>query len=237
MTAKIVRVLLVFTAILILGFYLPDLFRSRFEKRAGKRLLYYSEVKRDFVFSEEVYDSLRQANRMVYYDRSGNPLTENEYARLLPFDNARKLKMLGMMPDSLMGEPLTQEVLRSVRRVMLIGDRGFDFALAPLFESCPGHPGVDLPHDLFRIGRRGIGVHRRGDEQRRYTEEPDFRRGAARSRVPCSGAGHLRHPFDDQIPRRRLFRGRRPRQTVSFADGPRRTAREGHRQRFRDQAG
>ena len=168
MTAKIVRVLLVFTAILILGFYLPDLFRSRFEKRAGKRLLYYSEVKRDFVFSEEVYDSLRQANRMVYYDRSGNPLTENEYARLLPFDNARKLKMLGMM--------------------------------------------------------------------RRYTEEPDFRRGAARSRVPCSGAGHLRHPFNDQIPRRRLFRGRRPRQTVSFADGPRRTAREGHRQRFRDQA-
>ena len=90
MTAKIVRVLLVFTTILILGFYLPDLFRSRFEKRAGKRLLYYSEVKRDFVFSEEVYDSLRQANRMVYYDRSGNPLTENEYARLLPFDNARK---------------------------------------------------------------------------------------------------------------------------------------------------
>lgn len=52
MTAKIVRVLLVFTTILILGFYLPDLFRSRFEKRAGKRLLYYSEVKRDFVFSE-----------------------------------------------------------------------------------------------------------------------------------------------------------------------------------------
>ncbi len=156
MTAKIVRVLLVFTTILILGFYLPDLFRSRFEKRAGKRLLYYSEVKRDFVFSEEVYDSLRQANRMVYCDRSGNPLTENEYARLLPFDNARKLKMLGMMPDSLMGEPLTQEVLRSVRRVMLVGDRGFDFALAPLFESCPGHPGVDLPHDLFRIGRRGI---------------------------------------------------------------------------------
>ena len=48
MTAKIVRVLLVFTTILILGFYLPDLFRSRFEKRAGKRLLYYSEVKRDF---------------------------------------------------------------------------------------------------------------------------------------------------------------------------------------------
>ena len=30
MTAKIVRVLLVFTTILILGFYLPDLFRSRF---------------------------------------------------------------------------------------------------------------------------------------------------------------------------------------------------------------
>ena len=232
MTAKIVRVLLVFTTILILGFYLPDLFRSRFEKRAGKRLLYYSEVKRDFVFSEEVYDSLRQANRMVYCDRSGNPLTENEYARLLPFDNARKLKMLGMMPDSLMGEPLTQEVLRSVRRVMLVGDRGFDFALAPLFRTS-GRRSAARPLPDRPAGHR---VHRRGDEQRRYTEEPDFRRGAARSRVPCSGAGHLRHPFDDQIPRRRLFRGRRPRQTVSFADGPRRTAREGHRQRFRDQA-
>lgn len=156
MTAKIVRLLLVLTTVLVLGFYLPDLYRSRFEKRAGKRLLYYSEVKRDFVFSEEVYDSLRQANRMVYSDRAGNALTENEYARLLPFDNARKLKMLGAMPDSVMGEPLTQEVLRSVRRVMLIGDRGFEFGLAPLFESCPGHPGVDLPQDLFRIGRRGI---------------------------------------------------------------------------------
>lgn len=175
MTAKIVRVLLVFTAILILGFYLPDLFRSRFEKRAGKRLLYYSEVKRDFVFSEDVYDSLRQANRMVYYDPgAGNPLTENEYARLLPFDNARKLKMLGMMPDSLMGEPLTQEVLRSVRRVMLIGDRGFDFALAPLFESCPGHPGVDLPHDLFRIGRRGIEFIDAATNSVDTSEEPGF---------------------------------------------------------------
>lgn len=164
MTAKIVRVLLVFTAILILGFYLPDLFRSRFEKRAGKRLLYYSEVKRDFVFSEEVYDSLRQANRMVYYDRSGNPLTENEYARLLPFDNARKLKMLGMMPDSLMGEPLTQEVLRSVRRVMLIGGPRIRLrAGSPVrvVSRTSGRRSAARPLPDRQAGHR---VHRRGDE-------------------------------------------------------------------------
>lgn len=156
MTAKIVRVLLVFTTILVLGFYLPDLYRNRFEKRSYKRLLYYSEVSQDFVFAEEIYDSLRQDVRMVYRDRAGNPLSENEYARLLPFNNTRKLKLLGMMPDSVMGEPLIQEVLRSVRRLMLIGDKGFEYPLAPLFESQPGHPGVDLPEDLFRIGKRGI---------------------------------------------------------------------------------
>lgn len=156
MTAKIVRVLLVFTTILVLGFYLPDLYRSRFEKRANKSLLYYSEVTRDFVFAEERYDSLRQEVRMFYRDRAGNPLSETEYMRRLPFNNSRKLKMLGQMPDSVMGQPLTQEVLRSVRRMMLIGDKGFEYPLAPLFESQPGHPGVDLPEDLFRIGKRGI---------------------------------------------------------------------------------
>lgn len=183
MTAKIVRVLLVFTAILILGFYLPDLFRSRFEKRAGKRLLYYSEVKRDFVFSEEVYDSLRQANRMVYYDRSGNPLTENEYARLLPFDNARKLKMLGMMPDSLMGEPLTQEVLRSVRRVMLIGDRGFDFALAPCSSRVP-----DIRASICRTTSSGSAGGASSSSTRRRTASIHGRAGFSTRRCAKPGS-------------------------------------------------
>ena len=111
MTAKIVRVLLVFTTILVLGFYLPDLYRNRFEKRSYKRLLYYSEVSQDFVFAEEIYDSLRQDVRMVYRDRAGNPLSENEYARLLPFHNTRELKLRGMMRDYVMGEHLPQKVL------------------------------------------------------------------------------------------------------------------------------
>lgn len=156
MTAKIIRVLLVFTTIMVCGVYLPDLYKKSFEKRSEKKLLYYSEVAQDFVFSTEVYDTISHEVKMVYADRQGNALSENQYAALLPFDNVRKLKMLGQMPDSLMGEPLTKEILKTVRRIMLIGDKGFDYQLNPMFESQPTSPGVELPDDVFRINRRGV---------------------------------------------------------------------------------
>lgn len=156
MTAKIIRILLVFTTIMVCGIYLPDLYRKSFEKRSDKKLLYYSEVARDFVFSTEMYDTVNHETKMVYSDRQGNLLSENEYAALLPFDNVRKLTMLGLMPDSVMGEPLTKEILKTVRRIMIIGDKGFDYQINPMFESQPDRPGVELPDDLFRVNKRGV---------------------------------------------------------------------------------
>lgn len=156
MTARIIRVLLVFTTVMVLGFYLPDLFKSKFEKGSDKKLLYFSEILQDFVFSEEQYDSIRHKKRMVYHDRQGNKLTETQYTKLLPFDNIRKLKMLGQLPDSVMGQPFTTAVQKSIRRVMLIGNKSFAYQINPLFESQPGRPGVSLPSDLFRINDNGI---------------------------------------------------------------------------------
>lgn len=156
MIARIIRILLVFAAIMLLGLHLPSLYKKVFEERSPKKLLYFSEVKSDFVFSTEVYDSTTHTMNMVYTDRQGNQLSETEYVTSLPFDNVTRLKMLGMMPDSVCGAPLTQKILKTTRRGMLIGDRDFNYQINPLFESKLNRPGVELPPDLMRINDRGV---------------------------------------------------------------------------------
>lgn len=154
--AKIVRFLLILTTIFTLSFYLPSLYRRTVEERPLKTMIYFSEVSHDFVIAREGVDSSTQEAAMLYYDTRGNVLTETQYMQLLPFNNRRKLKLMGFMPDSLDGVALTTDVLRNVKRSMLVADRSFSYGLAPLFESAPERVGVSLPDDLFRIGKRGI---------------------------------------------------------------------------------
>ena len=154
--AKIVRFLLILTTIFTLSFYLPSLYRRTVEKRPLKTMIYFSEVSRDFVIARETVDSTSQQGSMLYYDGRNNLLSETEYMQLLPFNNRRKLKLMGIMPDSLNGVELTTDVLKNVKRSMLIADRSFTYQIDPLFESEPERLGVTLPDDLFRIGKNGI---------------------------------------------------------------------------------
>ena len=154
--AKIVRFLLILTTIFTLSFYLPSLYRRTVEKRPLKTMIYFSEVSRDFVIARETVDSASQQGSMLYYDGRNNLLSETEYMQLLPFNNRRKLKLMGIMPDSLNGVELTTDVLKNVKRSMLIADRSFTYQIDPLFESEPERLGVTLPDDLFRIGKNGI---------------------------------------------------------------------------------
>lgn len=154
--AKIVRFLLILITIFTLSFYLPSLYRRTVEKRPLKTMIYFSEVSHDFVIARESIDSTTREAAMLYYDTRGNLLTETEYMQLLPFNNRRKLKLMGLMPDSLDGVALTTDVLKNVKRSMLVADRSFSYGLAPLFESAPERVGVSLPDDIFRIGKRGI---------------------------------------------------------------------------------
>ena len=151
--AKIVRFLLILTTIFTLSFYLPSLYRRTVEKRPLKTMIYFSEVSRDFVIARETVDSTSQQGSMLYYDGRNNLLSETEYMQLLPFNNRRKLKLMGIMPDSLNGVELTTDVLKNVKRSMLIADRSFTYQIDPLFESEPERLGVTLPDDLFRIGK------------------------------------------------------------------------------------
>ena len=63
---------------------------------------------------------------------------------------------MGIMPDSLNGVELTTDILKNVKRSMLIADRSFTYQIDPLFESEPERLGVTLPDDLFRIRKNGI---------------------------------------------------------------------------------
>ena len=154
--AKIVRFLLILITLVTLSFYLPSLYRRTVEERPLKTMIYFSEVSHDFVIARESIDPTTQQAAMLYYDTRGNALTETEYMQLLPFNNRRKLKLMGLMPDSLDGVALTTDVLKNVKRSMLVADRSFSYGLAPLFESAPERVGVSLPDDIFRIGKKGI---------------------------------------------------------------------------------
>ena len=156
MGAKIVRILLILLAVFIMAYYLPSFYQKSVEKRPYKTMIYFSEISHDFVIAKESGDTLNRHAEMRYYDAKGNEIPEKQYMKLLPFNNTRKLKLMGIMPDSINGIELNKKILKSVRRSMLIAESSYMLALNPLFESEPERLGVTLPDDVFRINKNGI---------------------------------------------------------------------------------
>ncbi len=156
MWSKTVRVLLILTAVFTMAYYLPAFYQKSVEKRPFKTMIYFSEVSHDFIVSREEGDTLEGESEMKYYDSKGRELKEKEYMKLLPFNNKRRLKIMGEFPDSLNGVELTPEVLKASKKGMLMAESSYILQLNPLFESETGHKGVRLPDDMFRINSNGI---------------------------------------------------------------------------------
>ncbi len=156
MWSKIVRVLIIATAVFAMAYYLPAFYQKSVEKRPYKTMIYFSEVSHDFIVSREVGDTLEGKSEMKYYDSKGKELKEKGYMKLLPLNNKRRLKLMGEFPDSLNGVELTPEIIRMVKRGMLMAESAYTLQLNPLFESESGHRGVRLPEDMFRINSDGI---------------------------------------------------------------------------------
>lgn len=156
LAAKIIRLFLVLLGVMVLAMTLPGLYRKNFEKRPSKKLIYYSEISKDFMISEDFSDSLTHETKMIYYDQTGKRYTEREYNRLLPFLFTRKLALLGELPDSIDRIKFDQQLVKTTKRGMLMPVNSFTFQLNPLFESESGKVRPELPDDLFRIDRHGI---------------------------------------------------------------------------------
>lgn len=156
MTAKIIRIFLIFSAILTLALSLPGLYRKSFETKPGKKMIYYSEISKDFIICEDFSDTLTNETDMIYYDRIGKQFSEREYMKLLPFIHTRKLSLLGELPDSVQGIKFTPDILKTTKRGMLMVADAFSFRLNPLFESASGNVRLELPDDFFRINNRGV---------------------------------------------------------------------------------
>lgn len=156
LAAKIIRIFLVLLGVMVLALTLPDLYRKSFEKRSNKKLIYYSEINKDFIICEDFTDTLTHETRMIYYNPEGQQYTEREYNRLLPFLFTRKLALLGELPDSINGVKFDQQLVKTTKRGILMPVSAFTFQLNPLFESQSGKVRPQLPDDLFRINHRGI---------------------------------------------------------------------------------
>lgn len=156
LAAKIIRLFLVLLGVMVLAMTLPELYRKYFEERPVKKLIYYSEISKNFMISEEYSDTLTHETKTVYYDQTGKPYTEREYNRQLPFLYTRKLALLGELPDSVNGVEFNRQLVKTTKRGMLMPASSFAFQLNPLFESESGKVRPELPDDLFRINRRGI---------------------------------------------------------------------------------
>lgn len=153
---KTVRVLLILTAVFAMAYYIPTFYQKSVEKRPYKTMIYFSEVSHDFIVARETGDTLIGKSEMKYFDTSGRELEELEYMKLLPFNNKRRLKVLGEFPDSLNGVELTPAVTKMAKHGMLMAETSFTLQFNPLFESEPKRRGVELPGDMFRINSHGI---------------------------------------------------------------------------------
>lgn len=148
------KALYLILAVLLLSWALPWLNSLIIPQRGYTPFTLYSEVLQDFVSLDA-----GEGNEIKYYDRRGNYYTENQFDSLLPSFYYRQLAVDNRLPDSIMGRPITADLLREKgfmfrSRPMEINSNSVP--LYPLLESKPRRVDLEMPDDLFRWTSHGI---------------------------------------------------------------------------------
>jgi hypothetical protein len=147
------RYILILLTVIALSAFLPDLFRTTFEKHVPVPFVMYSSVTHQFVMRKAT------GGKTLYYDSEGNQFTRKRYEQQLPLFHFRQLMTDGLMPDSLFGKPVDVFEINNANFFSRITPSDIDSpqpGLYPLFESESGRVTLENPGDYFRITRKGI---------------------------------------------------------------------------------
>ncbi len=151
LTSKIARYLLILLTIFVLSIIVTEYYWMSFEKAIFPPKVYYSPISENFVVTK-----IRN-RRYTITDKEGNKLTRRDFERLLPFLTYKQLLYKGIMPDSVKGIPMDIHKIRANSFSIPLKPKDiftYKIPLAPLIESAPNGPDLQLPSDMFRITNR-----------------------------------------------------------------------------------
>lgn len=114
----------------------------------------YSEVVGEFVSLD---NSGEEGTR--YYDYSGREYTESEFDSVLPSFYYRQLVMDGRLPDSINGVAISPTMLEEQSFIFISHPSTINRHDTPLYfllESMSKRVYLEMPNDVFRLGKKGI---------------------------------------------------------------------------------
>lgn len=114
----------------------------------------YSEVVGEFVSLD---NSGEEGTR--YYDYSGREYTESEFDSVLPSFYYRQLVMDGRLPDSINGVAISPAMLEEQSFIFISHPSTINRHDTPLYfllESMSKRVYLEMPNDVFRLGKKGI---------------------------------------------------------------------------------
>ncbi len=142
---------LVLLVTLLAAVAVPRLYALAFAPDVEPTHLFYSPVRKAFVFREH-----RGGHDFTYADEHGETFDRQTFEQQIPFIYYRNMDLWGLLPLTIDGRTFTKETIRDARQVFElkareIADRAPGIAVYPLLESNPGRARLRFPEDVFRI--------------------------------------------------------------------------------------
>jgi len=150
MIPKISRYAIIILFIVALSILLPSLYWMIFDKPIQAPMVFYSSIKKGFLFSEN-----RTGNESEYFDNEGNTYDRKTFRTLLPLSYYSDLLKWNILPDNIDGIPISYSIIRNKSLNFSFEPKDLNtpiIDLYPLFESQSDFARLELPGELFRVG-------------------------------------------------------------------------------------
>ena len=148
---KTSRIILLLSIVLVLSVVIPKYYWKMFEKKPKVPTYIYSSTVHDFI-------SMNVINKSIHWlDNNGKKIIRREFEQLAPLYYYRTLMYHSLMPDSINGEKVDIEKIKLNTIFTNIKPADIQTSviqLAPLIESKPDGPKLNMPKDFFRITER-----------------------------------------------------------------------------------
>ncbi len=197
-TSRIARYLLIFLTVFVLAAIVSQYYWMAFEKAIFPPKVYYSPISENFVIT-------KIRNRRYYIqDKEGNNLTRKDFEQLLPFITYKQLLYKGIMPDTIQNIPVDIHKIRANSFSIILKPKeitAYHIPLAPLIESAPNGPDLQLPDDMFRITNRieflNCQTNRINEEKSKLFSEVLTKKGFVFPAKKMFGNPSVRKSFDE----------------------------------------
>ncbi len=151
MSRLLARFSLSLLVIIVLAIALPRLYDLAFEVDVARTQMFYSPVRKAFVFREH-----HGNHDFIYADQHGETFDRKTFETLIPFIYYKNMDIWGLLPLTIDGQTFDMETIRDTRQVFELKPREIrdnhpEIAIYPLIESNPGRARLRFPEDVFRM--------------------------------------------------------------------------------------